>query len=298
MIRWILRRHRSHWATITHTQYAIAWNKWGGSVATHPDIVRRLSNLCGIETKYLAHYQQGQISAVLATWGRYTALSQEALEAYNKEDVVDLGKAEVIIPQAPNTKIKLKHKTYQISELHLGRITNMKSQRRGLSFTKAPHTLDKKLICDHKRRMRKIIDLGGKLEPITKLAPDELAYTYSSLFEKRWGFEPCGKNHLTEMFSIMQPYLTGKYLTIKNQPAAVQIIYRTEALNWISVEYINDGIDPQYRCLGTGAALNYENIMLQWEYAQRKGKELRSSFGSSRNKYKKRWCNKVAVYSV
>ncbi len=41
------------WHPISAEEYRAVWLRWGGSVATHPDVVERLSDLAGIAVRYL-----------------------------------------------------------------------------------------------------------------------------------------------------------------------------------------------------------------------------------------------------
>ena len=42
------------WSVVDAGTYADAWQRFGGSVATHPLVVERLAQLAGIPVRYLA----------------------------------------------------------------------------------------------------------------------------------------------------------------------------------------------------------------------------------------------------
>ena len=44
------------WTPIDASAYAQAWQAFGGSVATHPQVVERLSGLAGIAVRYLGWF--------------------------------------------------------------------------------------------------------------------------------------------------------------------------------------------------------------------------------------------------
>ncbi|MCF5457997.1 GNAT family N-acetyltransferase, partial [Pseudomonas syringae] len=67
------------WVQIDAAAYEQAWQRFGGSVATHPLVVARLSAFSGIAVRYLAWEQGGEVKAAIATWGRSLALSKDEL---------------------------------------------------------------------------------------------------------------------------------------------------------------------------------------------------------------------------
>ena len=68
------RRWRERgWTPISAEDYRAAWHHWGGSVATHPDVVAELSDLAGIPVDYLGWFADGsnsELQAALPAWGR------------------------------------------------------------------------------------------------------------------------------------------------------------------------------------------------------------------------------------
>ncbi len=107
-----------------------------------------------------------------------------------------------------------------------------------------------------------------------------------------------GKDHLAEVFSLLGEFMSGSFITINDVPAAFQVLYRVEAPEWISLEYINGGIDTDYNSLSPGSVLSFVNTQNEWQHARNLGKPLRYSFGRADREYKDRWCNRVAVYEV
>ena len=72
------------WCVVDATTYADAWQRFGGSVATHPMVVERLAQLAGIPVRYLAWEQGGELKAAIPTWGRDLALSKDVLKRHGK----------------------------------------------------------------------------------------------------------------------------------------------------------------------------------------------------------------------
>lgn len=287
------------WVGMDADAYRQAWQQWGGSIITHPDVVAGLSALAGIEVRYLGWFVQGQLQAALAVWGRDLALSKQGLKRHGKRRLFDLGNAEVIFPQsAQASDIRLRQRMQYISQLHEGRIGTLKVQGDELTLLRHPDDYSKKFRYNQRRELRLLEEQGGEILPFTELNSSEQAQIYSDLFEKRWGFATPGKERLAEVLELLRPFMTGSYIRINGQPAAAQILYRVESPEWISVEYINGGVDPQFNELSPGSVLTWVNTQAEWEHAQAQGKALRYSFGRADREYKDRWCHRVPVFEV
>jgi Mig-14 len=134
---------------------------------------------------------------------------------------------------------------------------------------------------------------------VSALAPDQRAAIYAELFQKRWNFEVPGKAHLTEVFSLLNEFMTGSVVYLSDgQPLAIQVLYRAESPRWVSVEYINGGVDPAHQVLAAGSVLTFVNTQGAWADAAALGKSLRYSFGRADREYKDMWCHRVPVYQV
>ena len=286
------------WHPISAEEYRAVWLRWGGSVATHPDVVERLSDLAGIAVRYLGCSEQGELQAAVPTWGRHIALSKAVLKQQRKRGVFDLGNAEIILPQAPDASIALRHKARYVSELHAQRISTLKEQKEGLALAREPEQYSKKFRYNQRREQRLLEEQGGVITPIGALTPAEQAQMYTTLFEKRWGFAVPGKDYLAEVFILLAQFMTGSFITINDIPIAFQVLYRVEAPEWISLEYINGGVDTDYNSLSPGSVLSFVNTQNEWQHAREINKPLRYSFGRADREYKDRWCNRVAVYEV
>ncbi len=286
------------WTPIDVTQYAQAWSDFGGSVATHPKVVERLAALAGIPVRYLGWFEQGKMRAAIPTWGRYLALSKEVLKQQGKRGLFDLGNAEIILPVASDARVPLRHRARYLSELHAANLTGLHEQAEGLALAREPEQYSKKFRYNQRREQRLLEEAGGVIRPMLELSAAEQARIYADLFQRRWGFEATGKAHLAEVFSLMREFMTGSLIYLNDEPVAIQILYRVETAQWISLEYINGGVDPQQREFSPGSVLSFINTQNAWSEARALGKPLRYSFGRADREYKDRWCNRVPVYRV
>ncbi|MDR9752119.1 antimicrobial resistance protein Mig-14 [Pseudomonas sp. SZMC_28357] len=286
------------WSVVDAPTYAQAWQRFGGSVATHPLVVERLANLANIPVRYLAWEHDGELTAAIPTWGRDLALSKDVLKRRGKKGLFDLGNAELILPAAADAQAALRHRGRYLSALNESRFTGLKLQTEQLAMARTPEELSKKFRYNQRRELRLLEEAGGVVRPVSEFSSVELAAIYCDLFQRRWGFPATGAERMAEVIELLRELLIGSVIFLNNAPIAIQLVYRVEAPQWISVEYINGGVDPETRDFSPGSVLSFLNTQSAWEHARAAGKPLRFSFGRADREYKDRWCNPVPVFNV
>ena len=286
------------WAVVDASTYAEVWHRYGGSVATHPMVVERLAHLAGIPVRYLAWAQNGDVQAAIPTWGRDLALSKDVLKRNGKKGLFDLGNAELILPAAADTQAPLRHRARYLSALNEGRFAGIRLQAEQLAMARTPEELSKKFRYNQRRELRLLEEAGGVVRPVSEFSSRELAAIYCDLFQRRWGFAATGAERMGEVIELLRDLLIGSVIFLNDAPIAIQLVYRVEAPQWISVEYINGGVDPQTREFSPGSVLSFLNTQSAWEHARALDKPLRFSFGRADREYKDRWCNPVPVFTV
>ncbi|WP_136478449.1 antimicrobial resistance protein Mig-14 [Pseudomonas sp. DG56-2] len=286
------------WAPIDAAAYAQAWEKFGGSVATHPLVIEQLADLAQIPVRYLGWSHNGELKAAIPTWGRHLALSKDVLKRQGKKGLYDLGNAELILPAAADAQAPLRHAGRYLSELNRGRFANLKPQAEALAMARTPEDLSKKFRYNQRRELRLLEEAGGQVRPVSDFTSTELAAIYCDLFQRRWEFPATGAERMHEVIERLRELLIGSVLFLDEAPIAIQLVYRVEAPEWISVEYINGGVDPQTKAFSPGSVLSFLNTQAAWEDARARNKPLRFSFGRADREYKDRWCNPVPVFQV
>ncbi len=286
------------WSVIDASTYADAWQRFGGSVATHPLVVAQLADMAQIPVRYLAWERDGQVQAAIATWGRDLALSKDVLKRAGKKGLFDIGNAELILPAAADAQAPLRHRGRYLSALNEGRFAQLRPQAEQLAMARTPEELSKKFRYNQRRELRLLEEAGGVVRPVSDFTSPELASIYCDLFQRRWGFAATGAERMPEVLERLRELLIGSVIFLNDAPIAVQLVYRVEAPQWISVEYVNGGVDPQTREFSPGSVLSFLNTQSAWEQARALGKPLRFSFGRADREYKDRWCNPVPVFQV
>ncbi|MEX5617143.1 GNAT family N-acetyltransferase, partial [Pseudomonas syringae] len=197
------------WVQIDAAAYEQAWQRFGGSVATHPLVVARLSAFSGIAVRYLAWEQGGEVKAAIATWGRSLALSKDELKRHGKKGLFDLGNAELILPVADDIEVPVRHRARYVSSLNEGRISTFKPQTESLAMARTPEELSKKFRYNQRRELRLLEEAGGTVRPVSEFSSAELASMYCDLFQRRWGFEATGARHKAEVIELLRELLIG-----------------------------------------------------------------------------------------
>ncbi|MGC3894423.1 antimicrobial resistance protein Mig-14 [Pseudomonas urmiensis] len=286
------------WQAIDASAYAEAWQRFGGSVATHPLVVEQLADLAQIPVRYLGWQHSGELKAAIPTWGRHLALSKDVLKRHGKKGLFDLGNAELILPAAADAGAPLRHAGRYLSELNQGRFTGLKAQAEQLAMARAHEDLSKKFRYNQRRELRLLEEAGGVVRPISDFSATEIAAMYCYLFKRRWGFPATGAERMAEVLERLRELLIGSVLLLDGAPIAIQLVYRVEAPEWISVEYVNGGVDPETKAFSPGSVLSFLNTQAAWEDARARNKPLRFSFGRADREYKDRWCTSVPVHQV
>ncbi len=287
------------WTEISASDYEEAWKRYGGSVATHPAFVERLSKFAEMPVRYLGWQRDGALVAAVPVCGRYLALSNLALKAAGKKRIFDIGNAEVILPVAPGgEKIPLRHTARFLSARHEADFLGLKRQKEELAFLKPLEAFSAKFRKNERRNLRQFAEMGGIARPVNEFSPTELAGIYLDLFQRRWGFAAAGAAGTAEVFTLLRDWMTGFVIYLNDSPVAVQVVYRVESPQWISVEYVNGGVDPQTFDFSMGNVLTYLNTDAAREEAKAAGKALRYSFGIVEQGYKTHWCLPEPVFRV
>lgn len=286
------------WTLIDAPAYELVWQRFGGSVATHPLVVERLASLADIPVRYLGWEHNGELKAAIPTWGRSLALSKDVLKSHGKKGLFDLGNAELILPAAADAQVLLRHAGRYLSELNQGRFATLKPQAESLAMARTPEDLSKKFRYNQRRELRLLEEAGGVVRPITDFSSADIARMYCDLFQRRWGFAATGAERMADVVELLRELLIGSVIFLNDAPIAIQLIYRVEAPEWISIEYINGGVDPETRDFSPGSVLSFLNTQSAWEDARARGKALRFSFGRADREYKDRWCNPVPVFQI
>ncbi|MCY4330602.1 MAG: GNAT family N-acetyltransferase [Endozoicomonadaceae bacterium] len=294
----------SGWQEIDAEHYQQASNQFGHSVITHPLLVKTVSTVTATPLRYIGKYEQQKLTGAVPLWGKYIAGNKQLLKKLNKHRLVDTGNAEVILPLSEAHSFNLRFKTTFLSCLHQRQINGLKQQHHTTisllkSYTAQTPCFSKKFKYNMRRELRLFQEAGGYYKAVDEISVEDFCDIYTALFVKRHNKKPKGYENLSAVLQCLRPLQRGFILYDKtNQPVAVQLLLQAESPQWVSVEYINGGVDPAYKHLSPGSVLSYLNTRTASEYADSVGKVLRFSFGKTDAKYKDLWCYQSPVFYI
>lgn len=287
----------SGWQEASLENYREAYAKFGGSFITHPDVLVAISDIANMPLRFLKQENQGVLIGAIAVWDKFLAGSKNGLKKAGKRSLIDIGNAEIILPLSADDTFTLRHKADNVSGLH-SNILNAAPADYEIAFAKPHMQCSKKFRYNQRRELRLIEEAGATYQPIQELSALEISQTYKTLFKKRWDFEAKGHQTLDDTIEKLKPFLIGYVLKLEGKPIAIQLVYMTESPNWLSIEYLNGGVDTDYQQLSPGSVLTYLNTQLAESLATEKNKSWRYSFGISDRDYKSRWCNPSPILHI
>lgn len=242
-----------------------------------------------------------KLLAAVPAWDSYIAGSKRILKRANQYERVDLGNMEIILPVAPHAQdVSLHFRGNYLSPLHATQITSLSKQSETLSLLKnyGDGEFSKKFQYNRSRELRLLEDAGCVVKAVDEFSPADIAKWYVDLFEKRWGKKPKAYLNIKDQLEELKDFLTGKILFVGENPIAIQLLFFTDSPKWISFEFLNAGVDPEFHKYSPGGVLTYLNTQTAHDYAIAQGKQLRYSFGRSDADYKSLWCHQVPVYRI
>lgn len=285
----------SEWQSATLEEYKSAYAQFGGSFITHPEVLQALSAVAEMPLSYQKRELDGQLIGAVALWGKCLAGSKNGLKKAGKRSLIDIGNAEMILPLSQGHSFRLQHRGSNLSSLHLENISNLKTSDYQLAMAKPHQECSKKFRYNQRREARLLDEAGVTSRPIQECSAQYIAQTYTALFEKRWGFQAKGHGRIEQVIEKLKPFLIGYVLESEGQAIAIQLVFLAENPEWLSIEYLNGGVDPEWQKHSPGSVLTYLNTQWAEALAKEKGKTLRYSFGISDRGYKSRWCHPVPV---
>ncbi len=298
MFDWI---RASGWDKAELKDYREACERFGGSVATHPDFVDKISVLLDAPVKYWVNVQQGEILGALATWGKYLACSQQYQKEHNKLDIIEFAsRPEIILPLHPEKTFSFGFKGRHLSELHAKQIHGLKPGKKDHALIKGygENGMSNKSQRDFRRTVRLFKEAGGgEVLPISSLNSHDMAGIYIDLLSRRWNRKiPLQQQQFGVALKELEKFLIGDYLLFDGKPVAISLVFRAESPSWIAVEDVNSGVDPDKSELSPGNVLNYLNTCSQYQYGLEMQKTLRYSFRAMNREYKAIWCRSYPSY--
>jgi CelD/BcsL family acetyltransferase involved in cellulose biosynthesis len=291
------------WTTISADEYRVAFERFGGSFVVHPRVIALVASLAEHPVRYAGLTRKGELVAAVPLWGEHIAATRLALNYYRLSHLIDVGTAEVVLPVAEDAHVNMPFIAEHISALHADNISNLKHEKNFTSMlAKGLQTgtcrQSGRSQSRRRREIRRLQEIGGRYHPLSEFSSDEVAATFTRLFQKRWGRSPRGKDLLPIVLREFKDMLFGHVLLVGDRPVAIELIYRHKTSRWLFANAVSMAIDPEFQDYSPGSTLMFRNLEDLEHEANASNKLLRFSFGMNRGNYKATWCFGTPVYRL
>lgn len=286
------------WQQGSIVEYQEAYNKFGGSVITAPEILDFIHKRHNVDEKFfIKKDKSNQVIGAFCTWyDKYLAGEQKIAKNLGLHSYM-LNFDEIILPLSLNEKFIIPSKSKFLSEKNKTQVINAFNKINAHREICLVKELSKKTISTRNRELNKFIKKGGYFENVSKYTPMELVDIYDELYFKRRN-EHCNKNKFLELIEKFPNLPFGNVLWIEKKPVAIQYVVKKDSPNWVCFDYINSGMDMNYPDLSLGTIAAWVNVRDAIEYSNKRGLELRYCFGRPTFDYKERWCNRLPLHRV
>lgn len=290
------------WRPISAADYRASHERYGGSVATHPDVLAFLHERLRLPGEYLGvPGDDGAAQLAVCRWGRYVAGEASALGRH-VTPYYDLGTPELIVPCAPDAARRLLLlRASHLSPLsqHLFRNARpVAKERRHLAMAKGMGAdgFSRKTAKRRRLDVKHFLEQGGQVTEVHEHDAQTLADIYRTLHHARWQRYPGERDRLIDLMSSLRHLLFGHVLWMQGRAVAFDFILKADSPRWTSFECVNGGFDPAVVDCSPGSVLIWLNLVKAWEETTAAGREMRFSLGHMDNDYKTTWCRPQTVY--
>ncbi|ENA5974041.1 antimicrobial resistance protein Mig-14 [Escherichia albertii] len=277
------------WEPSTFEIYRNTFEKYGGSVNMHPDVVSYFMKYHNWKINFF-HYEKGEDIK-----GAYFLCNGKQVGVMARR-YYPLSSDEIFIPFDSCAKCFFPDKTNKLSVINKANIINAtwyiarKKQNCIIKDSFSP-----KFEKTRRNEIQRFIRSDGEIKSIDQLSDEEIAQTYISLFHSRFGRTlPCYEYDNLRMFiSYLRKLMFGHVLFWNKKPCAVDIVLKSESACNVYYDVPNGAILNDERCmkLSPGSVLMWLNIDKARKYCQENNKKMIYSIGAFRPewKYKLLW---------
>ncbi|MGC0984603.1 hypothetical protein [Pantoea agglomerans] len=269
--------------------YEHCFNRFGGSVNMHPDVIRFFSSRTGHEATYFHKEKQGGYTAAYA-------LLDHSRIGVDQWKQFPLSYDEIMVPAAKNASMLFPEKTNKMSHFNKHNFINFNfsfARKNKVCFVKESYSV--KTEKNRRNEYNRFIRAGGRCCDMNQFSPEELANYYIFLFKSRFSDSvTCySRENLITLINAMKRMLFGYILFVGNEPCAMDLLFMAESEHIIYFDVPNGGVNTKYSDLSPGSLLMWKNIGAARDYCKQTGKEMRLSIGSLDKEwtYKLRWAD-------
>ncbi|WP_286347895.1 antimicrobial resistance protein Mig-14 [Escherichia coli] len=284
-----IKRIITAWKPSTFETYKKTFEKYGGSVNMHPDVVSYFMIHHDWKFDFFHYEKDGDIK------GSYFLYNGKQIGIMARRSY-PLSSDEVLIPFSPHARCFFPDKTNKLSIINKQNIINAtwKIARKKQNCI-IKESFSPKFEKTRRNEIQRFIRNGGEIKCISQLSDKEISSSYISLFHSRFGGTlPCYEyDNLLMFISHLRELMFGHVLFWDNKPCAIDIVLKSESSCNVYYDVPNGAVLNDENCmkLSPGSVLMWLNIDKARRYCQDNNKKMIYSIGAFRPewKYKLLW---------
>ncbi|WP_436883384.1 GNAT family N-acetyltransferase [Enterobacter asburiae] len=275
------------WSPSDFETYQQIFEKYGGTVNTHPDIIHFFMSGRSMKFEFW-HYKKDDeiVGAYFIAEGK-----QFGLNVWKHYPV---SRDEVIMPFSPHARVLLPCRTNALSSRHrTGVINAFFYGKKKLCIVKSQFSV--KTTKKRNGELKHFLASGGEIVSLRSMAVSDIARLYICLFKKRFGTSvTCySYENLVDLLSSIPRMIEGNVLFFKGTPCAIDLVLCSRSNHLAYFDVPNGGMDPEFSTLSPGSLLMWANICDARAQCSRDNREMIFSIGRHEANwdYKLRWAD-------
>lgn len=286
------------WKTCNLENYQQAWQQFGGSVLTNPQILQFLNERFKPDVSFWhCHDRQGKLTGAICIWDKKIIAGDKRYLSQLPGRHYPLNADEIALPLAPDWRGILPWQTRFLSSLNQPNVRNTSYRFNARREICIAHKLKRKTRLSRQNELKRFIQAGGSIHPISELSHKEIIHIFTRLMYLRRNIQ-LDPQPLQDLLTSVPDLLFGHMLAFNGEPCAMQWIVKSEDPHHIWLDFVNNAMSLAHPELYIGSVLTWINTSSAFDYAQQHGKILRYSFGQPTAKYKDLWCDRLPLYRV
>jgi len=284
------------WEPCSYDIYAETYQKFGGSINMHPDIIAFFMKK-GLRNISFWHYpHHGETSAAYFVIDN----NQIGLNVWREYPV---SFDEVLFPASSENKLWLPDRTNRLSSRHREGIHNATYFHRTKGkICRIKDSFSDKTIKKRNGELRKFMAQGGSCYRLSDLSPKEIASLYVRLFKLRFAdsVRCYDEAKIAELLSVVPHLIFGNVLFYADTPCAIDLVFSANSNSMVYFDVPNGGVDPRYSAFSPGSMLMWANISDARALCFNENKEMIFSIGLYEKEweYKLRWASAIKTGKV
>ncbi|PWI77134.1 Mig-14 family protein [Enterobacter sp. CGMCC 5087] len=273
------------WCPSKFETYQYVFEKYGGTVNAHPDIIYFFMSNLGLKFEFWHYKEDGEVVAAYF-------ISEGKIFGLNVWKYYPVSRDEVIMPFSPHSRLFVPVRSNDLSLRHrVGVMNAFYYGKRKICIVKS--NFSAKTEKKRNGELKQFLSCGGGIFSLRDMTASEIARLYIYLFKKRFGESVRCYRHenLVNLLSSIPGMIEGNVLFFKGTPCALDLVLCSRSNHLAYYDVPNGGMDPEFSAFSPGSLLMWANICDARAQCGRDNREMIFSIGRHEANwdYKLRW---------